>query len=109
MAVYTTSYDNTYEFSFETQSDGTVRAYIDRQPSYGSRSIASDIVHRLRDGNRYYVCVKKETEPRTVSSAKAVAVYWIERNERYIRSGVSFDAPGSTPARGDDLPSGMYT
>lgn len=99
MAVYTTSYGNTYEFSFERQSGGSVRAYINRQPSYGSRSTDSHIVHRLWDGNRYYVCVAKESQPRTVSDAKAVAVYWIERNERYIRSGVPFDTPESTPAR----------
>lgn len=99
MTTYTTSYGNTYEFSFERQSDEIVRAYIDRQPSYGSRSSASRIVHRLQDGNRYYVCVAEGSEPRTVNGAKAVAVYWIERNERYLRSGVSFDTPRSTPGR----------
>jgi hypothetical protein len=99
MAVYTTSYGNTYEFSFERQSDGIVRVYIDRQPSYGSRSDASDIVHRIRDGNRYYICVSEKSQPRTESDAQAIAVYWSKRNDRYIRNGVSFDAPGSTPVR----------
>ena len=85
----TTSYGNTYEFSFERQSDGTVRAYIDRQPSYGSRDADPHKIHRNQDGNRYYVCV--QTQPRTVSEAKVIAEEWAKRTDRYTRSGVSFD------------------
>ncbi len=99
----TTSYGNTYEFSFERQSDGTVRTYIVRQPSYGSRSSDPHIVHRNQDGSRYYVCVMEQ--PRTVSEAQKVAEECARRIDRYIRYGVSFETPGSTPARNDDLPS----
>jgi hypothetical protein len=90
-SALTTSYGNTYEFSFERQSDGSVRTYIERQPSYGSRSSAPGIVHRNKDGNRYYICVLDQ--PRTVSEARVVAEEWTKRNDRYIRTGVSFEEP----------------
>jgi hypothetical protein len=54
--TFTTTTGNTYGFSFESQSDGTVRAYIDRMPSYGSRSTSLHDTHRRIDGSRYYVC-----------------------------------------------------
>ena len=102
--ICTTSYGNTYEFSFERQSDGSVRAYIDRQPSYGSRDTDPHKIHRNLDSNRYYVCVQ-EPMPRTVSDAKAVAEEWAKRTDRYVRTGVSFDTPGSSrPVIDDGIP-----
>jgi hypothetical protein len=96
MASLTTSNGNYYEFSFEQQSDGSIRIYIDYQPSYGYRSSDSHITHRNKDGNRYYICVLDQ--PRTVSEAKVIAEEWAKRTDRYIRSGVPLDAQGSTPA-----------
>src|SRR5213083_1098696 len=97
MTAYTTSNGNTYEFSFERQSDGSIRAYIDRQPSYGSRDTDPHKIHRNKDGERYYVCWDRPL--RSMSDAKEVAAGWAQRTDRYIRSGVSFERPGSTPAR----------
>lgn len=97
MSKYTTSNGNTYEFSFERQSDGSIRAYIDRQPSYGSRSADSHITHRNGDGNRYYVCWN--TPLRSLDDAKKVAEQWAKRTDRYIRTGAPIEKPGSTPVR----------
>ncbi len=97
MTFYTTSNDNTYEFSFERQSDGSVRAYIDRQPSYGSRDTDPHKIHRNRDGNRYYVCW--DTPLKSMHDARAVAEQWAKRTDRYIKSGVPIERPGNTPAR----------
>src|SRR5947209_7657374 len=97
MTVCTTSAGNTYEFSFECQSDGSVRAYIVRQPSYGSRDTDPHKIHRNKDGERYYVCC--QPQPRSVSEAKTRAEQWAQRTDRYIRSGVSFDTPGSSSPR----------
>ena len=97
MSTYTTGYGNTYEFSFEKQSDGSIRPYIDRQPSYGSRDTDPHKIHRNKDGNRHYVCW--EPPPRTLHEAKAVAEQWARRTDRYIRSGVPIERPGSSPAR----------
>jgi hypothetical protein len=47
MAVYETSNGNIYEFSFERQLDGSIRAYIVKQPDYGSRESSCHITHRL--------------------------------------------------------------
>ena len=69
--ICTTSYGNTYEFSFERQSDGSVRAYIDRQPSYGSRDTDPHKIHRNKDGDRYYVCC--DPQPRTENAAQRAA------------------------------------
>ena len=103
MATFTTSNNNTYEFSFERQSDGSVRIYIDDQPSYtwwdGGRDTDPHKTHRNKDGNRYYVCVTEESQPRTVNEAKVVAEEWVKRTDRYLRSGVPFESPGSPPAR----------
>lgn len=106
MSTYTTSNGNTYEFSFERQTDGSIRPYIDRQPSYGSRDTDPHKIHRNKDGDRYYVCWK--TSLRTMSDARSVAEGWAKRTDRYIRSGVPFDRPGSSPAR-NDIPLGRYT
>ena len=96
-AVYTTSNGNTYEFSLERQSDGSVWIYIERQPSYGSRATDSLSTHRLEDGSRKYICWKPQ--PRSLEDARKVAEQWCKRTDRYIRSGVPIESPGSTPAR----------
>ncbi len=106
MAIYKTTTGNTYEFSFEKQSDGSIRAYIVRQPSYGSRDTDPHKIHRLKDGDRHYVCWDKKLY--AMSDARSIAEGWAKHTDRYIRSGVPFDRPGSSPAR-DDIPSGRFT
>ena len=101
MATYTTSNGNTYEFSFERQSNGSVRTYIDRQPSYGSRATDSLSTHRFEDGSRHYICWRPQ--PTTLRDAQAVAAQWAKRTDRFIRFGVPIEAPGSTPARDEPV------
>ena len=74
-----------YSFSFEEQSDGYWRAYIEHQPSYGNRSDSSHIVHRLTDGNRHYVCWSGPL--RSLAEAKQVAALWADTTQKYIRTG----------------------
>jgi hypothetical protein len=88
MATYTTSNGNTYEFSFERQLDGSIRSYIVQQPSYGSRDTDPDTIHRLKDGDRYYVCWNKLLY--TMSDVKEVATEWARHTDRYIKTGQPF-------------------
>jgi hypothetical protein len=96
MSTYTTSNGNTYEFSFERQSDASIRVYIDRQPSYGSRHTDPHNIHRNSEGGRYYICW--DTPLYSLSDAKEVAAGWAKRTDRYIRSGVPFERPDSPRA-----------
>jgi hypothetical protein len=85
MAVYTTSRGRTYEFSFVPQPDGSIRPYIVRQPSYGSRDSSCTATHRLYDGSRPYICFTGKL--RTTKEAAAVAEAWAKRTDVYIDSG----------------------
>jgi hypothetical protein len=87
--TYTTTWGNTYKFSFERELDGSIRPYIIQQPGYGSRSTDPQTIHRLKEGNRYYVCWDKKLF--TVSDAQSVAAGWAKRTDRYIRFGTPFD------------------
>ena len=88
MATYTTSNGNTYEFSFERQLDGSIRAYIVRQPDYGSRDSSCQTTHRLKEGERYYVCWTKNLY--TMAEVKQVGADWAKRTDRYIKTGKPF-------------------
>lgn len=89
MALYQAGFGNLYEFSFERQEDGTYRAYIVDQPSYGNRDAKSTTTHRLIDGNRHYVCW--DTPLKSLEEAKKVAAAWADRTDRYILTGKRFD------------------
>jgi hypothetical protein len=88
MAVYETSNGSIFEFSFERQLDGSIRAYIVRQPDYGSRDSSLHTTHRLKDGERHYVCWN--TTLYTMTEVKNVAADWSKRTDRYIRTGKPF-------------------
>lgn len=77
-----------YGFSFEEQSDGTWRAYIEHQPSYGSRSSSQHSTHRLSDWGRKYVCWTDPLD--SLDEAKRVAALWADRTQEYIRTGRAF-------------------
>jgi hypothetical protein len=77
-----------YKFSFEEQSDGTWRAYIENQPSYCGRATEASITHRLSDGDRKYVCWSKPLD--SLESAKKVAALWADGTQKYIRTGIGF-------------------
>ncbi len=74
-----------YAFSFEQQSNGIWRAYIDSQPSYQGRATDAHSTHRLSDGNRKYVCWT--TALNSLAEAKQVASLWADTTQRYIRTG----------------------
>ena len=77
-----------FVFSIEQQSNGTWRAYIESQPSYGFRSTDPRVIHRLSEGSRNYVCwtapLHSEREARTVAGL------WADRTQDYIRTGKRF-------------------
>ena len=78
-----------YSFSFENQSDGTWRAYIEDQPSYRGRETGGYSTHRLTDGvGRKYVCWTKPLS--SLEEAKQVAGLWADKTQQYIRTGNSF-------------------
>lgn len=85
----TRTYGLLFAFTFVRWGDGTYRAYIRQQPSYGSRSPRGDDTHRLGDAaSRAYVCWTPP--PRTGPDILKVARHWAERTERYIRHGTPF-------------------
>lgn len=77
-----------YLFSFEQLSNGTWRAYIESQPSYGPCDTGAHPTHRLTDGNRKYVCWT--TELQTEEAARQVAALWADATQEYIRTGKRF-------------------
>jgi hypothetical protein len=77
-----------YRFSFERQSDGTWRAYILSQPSYGGRDTGAHPTHRLSDGGRKYVCWDRAL--RSAEEAQSVAAKWADATQKYIATGQRF-------------------
>lgn len=78
-----------YVFSFEQQSNGSWRAYIVSQPSYGLlRDKDCHTTHRLTDGGRHYVCWTNEL--RSLSELRQVAALWADSTQNYIRTGKRF-------------------
>ncbi len=76
-------------FSFEEMSDGSWRAYIESQPTYGGRPADAHSTHRLTDpGGRKFVCWT--TELWSLADAKKVAALWADATQRYIRTGRGF-------------------
>lgn len=75
-----------YTFAFQEQSDASWRAYIVKQPDYGSRPTGLHATHRLVDDDgRYYVCW---TDPLwSITDAKRVAALWADATQFYIKNG----------------------
>lgn len=86
MATYTTTHGRTYEFELKRQPDGGIRAYIVRQPSYGSRYTGAASTHRLFDGSRHYICWTSKL--RSEKEALQVAAGWAARTDVYIDTGI---------------------
>lgn len=84
--VYTTAdgSDNFF-FSFEQQSNGTWRVYIERIPYYGDRSTEMHATHILTDGARKYICWDHPIQ--TFNDAANVAALWAEKTQNYIKTG----------------------
>ena len=79
---------NDYLFSFEKQSNGTWKAFILNQPSYGGRATDNHSTHRLQDGSRKYVCWTDPLE--TLEDARTVASLWADATQEYIKNGTRF-------------------
>jgi len=79
-----------FEFEFSRQRDGSVRIYIDKQPSYGSRSDDLQSTHRYYENGRYYVCIRDELKPRNDAEARAWADYFADHTSQYIKTGQHF-------------------
>lgn len=77
-----------YGFSFERQSNGTWRAYIESQPPYCGRATDAHSTHRLSDGGRRYVCW--DSPVRSYEDAKRVGALWADKTQEYIRTGRRF-------------------
>ena len=78
-----------FGFSFERESDGTWRAYIQSMPDYGSRDTSLHTTHRLRSGGRYYVCW--DSPLNSEREARSVAALWADLTQKYIRTGRTID------------------
>lgn len=82
-----------YHFEFQITNSFLqgYRAYIQVAPSYGSRSTSLSATHRIRDGNRYYICWNSKINDR--SSMIAVIELWAKATVMYIvDGGESLDA-----------------
>ena len=79
-----------YVFEFVTLSDGSERAYIQRQPSYRSRDEGAHPTHRLSDGNRKYICWNRPIRSRT--DIKTIAALWADETQKYIKTGKAIGA-----------------
>ena len=77
-----------YQFSFEEQSNGTWKAYIEAQPSYQGRASDSHSTHRLADGNRKHICWDRPLK--SLEEAKGVAAAWADKTQDYIKTGSKF-------------------
>ena len=76
-----------YHFEFQcvrTLFNG-YRAYIEEAPSYGRRSDKLSATHRMRDGNRYYICWSEKIRSR--EKIEAVMRLWARATVMYIADG----------------------
>ena len=79
--------DGKYVFSLEKKGSSW-RAYIQQMPSYGNRDQSLMVTHRLRDGNRLYVCVQGDISDK--EKMIQVAQYWARCEQKYIETGERF-------------------
>jgi hypothetical protein len=77
-----------FQFSFEQERDGSIRAYIESMPSYGGRSAGLHETHRLSSWGRHYVCWSRPIHDS--ADLKKVVGKWCESTQRYIRTGTRF-------------------
>jgi hypothetical protein len=78
-----------YKFSFEYLNGSGYRAYILDMPSYGGRDKSLHITHRLKDGERYYICWSQPLH--TLEDLKKVVAFWSDLTQTYIRTGMTID------------------
>ena len=84
----------TFRYVKDHKSPGTVRIYLEGEPSYGLQNKDSRTTHRWpadKDGFSHppYICIKDEFKPRSIEDAMKMAHDWADRTLRYIQTGVS--------------------
>ncbi len=79
-----------FKFDVVRLPDDTLRAYIDAQPSYGSRPADGHSTHRYTDqtSERNYICFEPVHPLYTEEQIKRVMKQWAEGTQNYIRTGV---------------------
>lgn len=89
-----------YQFTFEWRPrDSSWRIYIDQQPAYRGRPEGAHPTHRYGLPGRPWICWT--TAIGSYQDARAIAMQWAERTQRYITSGASIDEPIETPTLTD--------
>ncbi|MBS4083723.1 MAG: hypothetical protein KGZ73_09255 [Rhizobiales bacterium] len=76
-----------FEFEFVPQWNGSIRLYINEQPSYRSRSADLQSTHRYEERGRYFVCIYDHLAPQDFNEAQSWANYFAARTSEYILFG----------------------
>jgi len=63
-------FGSSYKFQMKKMSDGSIRIYILRQPSYNGRATDGHNTHRLNDGTNY-ICILSGREPTSFEDARS--------------------------------------
>lgn len=77
-----------FHFTLVEQTDGTIRIYIDRQPSYPSgRATDGHSTHRYGLGcfSKPHICY--DPPPRSLRDARTIAESWSRHTAKYIKTG----------------------
>ena len=87
---YRTKDGEDYVFDILTLSDGSVRAYIQRQPSYCNRNESAHRTHRVQDMNGMYISWDRTV--RSCADMKRIASLWADETQKYIKTGKAIGA-----------------
>ena len=83
-----------FRYVEDHKSPGTVRIYLEGEPSYGYRDKSARITHRWpadKDGFTHppYVCIKEGFKPKSLEAAMKLAHDWADRTLSYINTGIN--------------------
>lgn len=99
---YRTQYQPT-DYVFEAVDvGGSWRAYIERQPPYGSRNQGAHETHRLTADGRQYVCW--DSPLRTEEECWKIAALWADCTQHYVATGRFEPLPSRDDPRWDISP-----
>ncbi len=81
------SSDKLYKFNYKKVGTSW-RAYIVRMPSLRGRDSSAHITHRLRDGDKYYVCWNRPVY--SLKDIQTISRVWANNIQEYIATGRRF-------------------
>lgn len=85
----TESGKNYFSFSYEKQSDGEIRVFIESQPDYQGRETNGHATHRYGvSSDRPHVCY--DPPPENLKDAIEISKVWADKTEKYIDTGKKF-------------------